>query len=412
MNYFLLIITTFLIFEYVLEIFSKYYNLKYLKANLPKEFNNFYSQKKYASSQEYTKENIKFSIYTSTTNLLIMLSIISLGGFNYLDLFLRNFNIKNDILLGVLYFVIIILFNTILSLPKSYYSIFYIEQKYGFNKSSKSLFILDTIKQIILSLIIVSIIIFLLLTSYEYLETYAWFFCWIFLSIIIVLMPIIYINVIAPFFNKFQKLENGTLKEKIQYYSQKVKFPLQEIYIVDGSKRSSHSNAYFTGFGSNKRIVLFDTLLKNHSDDEIIAIIAHEVGHFKKKHIITNTIISIFSIGTMFYLLDFFIKNKLLFDAFQMDYISNYAGIVFFSILYSPINMVLSIILNAYSRKNEYDADKYSVETIDDKKNLILALKNLSVSNLSNLTPHPFYVFLNYSHPPILKRIEAIQNLK
>ena len=225
-------------------------------------------------------------------------------------------------------------------------------------------------------------------------------------------MPIIYINIIAPIFNEFQKLEDGTLKEKIQYYSQKVKFPLSEIYIVDGSKRSSHSNAYFTGFGSNKRIVLFDTLLKNHTDDEIIAIIAHEVGHYKKKHIVTNTVISIFSIGIMFYLLEFFIKNQLLFDAFKMDYISNYAGIVFFSILYSPINVFLSIVLNAYSRKNEFDADKYSVETIDDKKNLILALKNLSVSNLSNLNPHPFYVFLNYSHPPILKRIEAIQNLK
>ena len=165
-----------------------------------------------------------------------------------------------------------------------------------------------------------------------------------------------------------QKLEDGTLKEKIQYYSQKVKFPLSEIYIVDGSKRSSHSNAYFTGFGSNKRIVLFDTLLKNHTDDEIIAIIAHEVGHYKKKHIITNTVISIFSIGIMFYLLEFFIKNQLLFDAFKMDYISNYAGIVFFSILYSPINVFLSIVLNARSRKNEFDADKYSVETIDDKK--------------------------------------------
>ena len=412
MNYFLLIILTFLIFEYILEIISKYYNLRSLKTNLPLEFNNFYSQKKYSLSQEYTRENIKFTIYTSTLNLLILISVISFGGFNYLDLFLRNFNINNDVFLGVLYFVIIILFNTILSLPKSYYSTFYIEQKYGFNKSTKTLFVSDTAKQIFLSMIIGSIIIFLLLSIYEYIGQYAWLFCWFFLSIIIVLMPIIYINIIAPIFNKFQKLEDGTLKEKIQYYSHKVKFPLSEIYIVDGSKRSSHSNAYFTGFGSNKRIVLFDTLLKNHTDDEIIAIIAHEVGHYKKKHIITNTVISIFSIGIMFYLLEFFINNQLLFDAFKMDYISNYAGIVFFSILYSPINMFLSIVLNAYSRKNEFDADKYSVKTIDDKKNLILALKNLSVSNLSNLNPHPFYVFLNYSHPPILKRIEAIQNLK
>jgi len=412
MNFFLLIILTFLIFEYALEFFSKYYNLKSLKTNLPSEFDNFYSQKKYTSSQKYTKENIKLSLYTSTLNLLILLSIIFLGGFNHLDLFLRKFVVSNDIMLGVLYFVAIIILNTILSLPKSYYSTFYIEEKYGFNKSSKALFVSDTIKQIIISIIIGSIIIFLLLSTYEYVEEYAWIFCWFLLSILIVFVPVIYTNVIAPIFNEFKKLEDGILKEKIENYAKKVKFPVTEIYIVDGSKRSSHSNAYFTGFGSNKRIVLFDTLLKNHSDDEIIAIIAHEVGHFKKKHIVSNTIISIFSIGIMFYLLEFFIKNKFLFDAFQMENISNYAGIIFFSILYSPINMFLSIILNAYSRKNEYDADKYSVETISNKEMLVLALKNLSVSNLSNLTPHPFYVFLNYSHPPVLKRIEAIQKLK
>ena len=379
---------------------------------MPSEFDNFYSQKKYTSSQKYTKENIKLSLYTSTLNLLILLSIIFLGGFNHLDLFLRKFFVSNDIMLGVLYFVAIIILNTILSLPKSYYSTFYIEEKYGFNKSSKALFVSDTIKQIIISIIIGSIIIFLLLSTYEYVEEYAWIFCWFLLSILIVFVPVIYTNVIAPIFNEFKKLEDGILKEKIENYAKKVKFPVTEIYIVDGSKRSSHSNAYFTGFGSNKRIVLFDTLLKNHSDDEIIAIIAHEVGHFKKKHIVSNTIISIFSIGIMFYLLEFFIKNKFLFDAFQMENISNYAGIIFFSILYSPINMFLSIILNAYSRKNEYDADKYSVETIPNKEMLVLALKNLSVSNLSNLTPHPFYVFLNYSHPPVLKRIEAIQKLK
>ena len=253
---------------------------------------------------------------------------------------------------------------------------------------------------------------FSILSFFYYFETYGWLMVWIFLTIFSIIIQPIFIHFIAPMFNKFSPLNDGELKSAITKYSKKINFPISRIDVMDGSKRSNHSNAYFTGFGKSKRIALFDTLINNHSTEEIVSVVAHEAGHYKKKHIVTNTVISIFSIGIMFYLLEFFIKNQLLFDAFKMDYISNYAGIVFFSILYSPINVFLSIVLNAHSRKNEFDADKYSVETIDDKKNLILALKNLSVSNLSNLNPHPFYVFLNYSHPPILKRIEAIQNLK
>ena len=215
---------------------------------------------------------------------------------------------------------------------------------------------------------------------------YAWMYSWVIISFFIILIPIIYVNWIAPLFNEFTKLKEGELKDEIDEYALKVQFPLKEIFIVDGSKRSSHSNAYFTGFGKNKRIVLYDTLLKNHSTNEIISIIAHEVGHYKKKHIIINTIISIAMTGIMLFCLSFFIDNLYLFQAFQMQNISTYAGIVFFSILYSPINFLLSIFMNYFSRLNEYEADKYAVETTGDRSNLILALKNLSISNLSNLT--------------------------
>ena len=408
MNLYLLFILSFLIFEYLLDTYSKYLNIYSLKLEIPKEFVGIYDSIKYKNSQEYTIDNSKFNLVVSSINVLITFIFILIGGFNYLDLFLRKIIINNEIILGLSYFGILIFLNTIISLPVSYYSTFYIEEKYGFNKSTKKLFFIDQIKGLIISIIIGSIILSLILSFFMLLGKYAWMYSWVIISFFIILIPIIYVNWIAPLFNEFTKLKEGELKDEIDEYALKVQFPLKEIFIVDGSKRSSHSNAYFTGFGKNKRIVLYDTLLKNHSTNEIISIIAHEVGHYKKKHIIINTIMSIVTTGIMLFCLSFFIDNLYLFQAFQMQYISTYAGIVFFSILYSPINFLLSIFMNYFSRLNEYEADKYAVETIGDRSNLILALKNLSISNLSNLTPHKFYVWLNYSHPPVLHRIKAI----
>ena len=408
MNFYLLFILSFLIFEYVLDTYSQYLNIYSLKLEIPEEFVGIYDSIKYKNSQEYTIDNSKFNLVVSSINVLITFIFILIGGFNYLDLFLRKIIINNEIILGLSYFGILIFLNTIISLPVSYYSTFYIEEKYGFNKSTKKLFFIDQIKGLIISIIIGSIILSLILSFFMLLGKYAWMYSWAIISFFIILMPIIYVNWIAPLFNEFTKLKEGELKDEIDEYALKVQFPLKEIFIVDGSKRSSHSNAYFTGFGKNKRIVLYDTLLKNHSTNEIISIIAHEVGHYKKKHIIINTIMSIAITGIMLFCLSFFIDNLYLFQAFQMQYISTYAGIVFFSILYSPINFLLSIFMNYFSRLNEYEADKYAVETTGDRSNLILALKNLSISNLSNLTPHKFYVWLNYSHPPVLHRIKAI----
>ena len=408
MNFYLLFILSFLIFEYLLDIYSQYLNIYSLKLEIPEEFVGIYDSIKYKNSQEYTIDNSKFNLVVSSINVLITFIFILIGGFNYLDLFLRKIIINNEIILGLSYFGILIFLNTIISLPVSYYSTFYIEEKYGFNKSTKKLFFIDQIKGLIISIIIGSIILSLILSFFMLLGKYAWMYSWAIISFFIILMPIIYVNWIAPLFNEFTKLKEGELKDEIDEYALKVQFPLKEIFIVDGSKRSSHSNAYFTGFGKNKRIVLYDTLLKNHSTNEIISIIAHEVGHYKKKHIIINTIMSIAITGIMLFCLSFFIDNLYLFQAFQMQYISTYAGIVFFSILYSPINFLLSIFMNYFSRLNEYEADKYAVETTGDRSNLILALKNLSISNLSNLTPHKFYVWLNYSHPPVLHRIKAI----
>ena len=409
MNIYLIFILAFLIFEYLVDTYSKYLNIKSLQLEIPKEFIGFYDADKYVNSQKYTKDNSKFNLFVSFINLLIIIIFILIGGFNYLDLFLRKIIVNNDIFLGLSYFLILIIINFLITLPISFYSTFYIEEKYGFNKSSKKLFFIDQIKGLLISIIIGLIILFFILYFFMLFEKSAWIYSWIIISLFIIFMPTLYVNWIAPIFNKFTKLEKGELKNKINQYSITVKFPLKEIFIIDGSKRSSHSNAYFTGFGKNKRIVLFDTLLETHSNDEIISIIAHEVGHYKKKHILYNTIISIINVGIMLYCLHFFIDNALLFDAFKMKEISIYAGIIFFSILYSPISFIVGMGINYYSRLNEYQADEYSIASTNNKDNLISALKNLSIANLSNLTPHPFYVFLNYTHPPIIKRIKAIE---
>jgi STE24 endopeptidase len=212
-----------------------------------------------------------------------------------------------------------------------------------------------------------------------------------------------------PLFNKFTPMESGELKEAILGYARSVNFPIKNVLVMDGSKRSSKSNAFFTGFGRNKRIALFDTLIAQHTVPEMVAVLAHEVGHYKKKHILQGTIIGIVHTGVIFFLLSFFLGSPELFQAFYMRQESIYAGLLFFGLLYTPIELALSIVMHLVSRKNEYEADRFATETIDEPGNLIDALKKLSSTNLSNLTPHPFFVFLNYSHPPLMQRIQAIQ---
>ena len=295
-------------------------------------------------------------------------------------------------------------------MPFVIYSIFFIEEKYGFNKTTPTIFILDKIKGLIITLLFGSVLIGSILCFFEIYGNIAWKYAWGVMTFFIVVMPPLDINGIEHIFNKFTPRGSGELRDLREEYATRVQFPLKESYVMDGSKRSSHSNAYFIGFGKNKRIVLYDTLLDKHSHQEIIAILAHEVGHYKKKHTIMNLAMSILLTGFMLYLLSFFINNKGLFDAFQMKNISNYAGIIFFSLLYTPINLFFGILMNYISRKNEFEADAYSKETNSNAESLILGLKNLTTANLGNLTPHKLSVWLNYSHPPILERIRALKD--
>jgi STE24 endopeptidase len=328
-------------------------------------------------------------------------------GFPVLDQWVRSWNF-NYIMTGLLYIGLLLLFKAILSLPFSIYSTFVIEERFGFNKTKWPTFIMDIVKGFLLSVLLGAPLLAGILAFFEYAGANAWLYCWIAVTIFMLVIQFIAPTWIMPLFNKFNPLEEGDLKDAIMSYARSIKFSLENVFVMDGSKRSAKSNAFFTGFGKHKRIVLFDTLIKQHAVSELVAVLAHEMGHYKKKHILQRILIGVIQMGIMFFLLSVFVSYQGLFDAFYMHQKSVYAGLIFFSMLYSPIDFFTGIFMQMLSRKNEYEADNFAVETTQDPESMADALKKLSVHNLSNLLPHPFYVFLNYSHPPVLERVNTI----
>jgi len=409
MNIYGIIILSALLSDYLLNLYADILNLKNLKPELPEEFRDVFDKQEYAKSQHYTKVKTKFGIFTSTFNLVLILIFWFSGGFNFLDNILRSWNL-HPILTGLLYIGILILIKTILSIPFSVYSTFVIEEKFDFNKTTPKVFIADLMKGFALALIIGAPLLAGVLAFFRYAGNMAWVYCWIITVFFTILLQYIAPRWILPLFNKFEPLEDGELKERIFKYANSVEYKLSGIFVMNGSKRSTKSNAFFTGFGKNRRVVLFDTLIEKHTIPEMITILAHEIGHYKKKHILQSMLISIVHTGVLFYLLSIFISHKGLFDAFYMDHMSIYCGLIFFGMLYTPVELILSILMNILSRKNEYTADRFAAETTNDPMSMIKALKKLSVDNLVNLLPHKVYVFLNYSHPPILKRIRSLKH--
>ncbi len=396
--------------SYLIDNIADFLNLGNLNQPLPKEFNGYYDSQKYIESQNYLKANTRFGFITSSFDLALILLFWFSGGFQFIDSFVRSFNLS-QIVSGLFFAGLLLFLKLLVSLPFSIYSTFVIEEKFGFNKTTPLLFFTDLIKSIVLSAVLGGVLLSLILGFLEFGGRFAWIMCWAASIIFLLVVQYIVPTWIMPLFNKFTPLENGPLKEAIFTYAKSIHFALFNIFVMDGSKRSSKSNAFFTGFGKNKRIVLFDTLIKKQSTEELVSILAHEMGHFKKKHIIKKLIIGIFQMGFIFYLMSIFISNENLFHAFFMENVSIYAGLIFFSMLYSPIDLFISILLQISSRKDEYEADRFAAKTIHDSRPLITALKKLSAHNLSNLTPHPFYVFLNYSHPPVLERINTLKSL-
>lgn len=410
MNIYAVIILITMLAGYATELIADILNLNNLKPELPEEFKDTHDEEKYRKSQEYTRVNTRFGFITSTLSLAGMLIFWFAGGFPFVESIVQSIS-GNIIWRGLLFVGILMLLSGILSLPFTIYSTFVIEEKFGFNKTTPKTFVLDMLKGIGLSVVLGAPLLALVIWILQSLGSAAWLVGWGAVTVIGLFIQFIAPRYIMPIFNKFTPLEDGKLREMLMNYAAKVKFPLQNVYVIDGSKRSSKSNAFFTGFGKYKRIALFDTLIKNQSEEEIVAVLAHEIGHYKKKHIQTGMLISFLHTGLLFYLLTLFLNSRGLYEAFYMQNMPIYAGMLFFGMLYSPVETILGIVMNIISRKNEYEADEFSATTIDNPGVMITALKKLSGDNLSNLTPHPFHVFLNYSHPPMLERIKAIRSL-
>ncbi len=410
MNIYAIIILVTIAVDFILDLVSNYLNLKSLSKELPDEFEGVYDEETYAKSQEYTKTQTRFGFITGGFDLVVLLGFWFSGGFNWLDEIVRAWGF-GELVTGLLYIAVLMVSKSAISLPFSIYSTFVIEERFGFNKTTPKTFVLDLVKGLGLGLLIGMPLLAGILAFFMYTGDLAWLYAWIAITLFSLVMQYVAPTWIMPLFNKFTPLEEGELRTAIEDYTDKVDFPLQGLFVIDGSKRSSKSNAFFTGFGKNKRIALYDTLIENHTNDELVAVLAHEIGHYKKKHIIKGMITSVIQTGAMLFVLSIFLQAEGLFDAFYMDKMSVYAGLIFFGMLYAPIDMILSVFMQISSRKHEYEADEFAAITTGKPKDMIATLKKLSKDNLSNLTPHPFYVFLNYSHPPALQRIKAIREI-
>ena len=398
-----------LLFEFILSTLSSILNMKSISKVVPDGFQDYYDEEKYAKSQLYLQDKTKLGLFSSAFSLLLILFVIHFGLFGKLDELVRS-NSSNYITSGLLFFGILFLINDVLNIPFSVYSTFVIEEKYGFNKTSVNTFISDKFKGYGLTIVLGSAIIVPVLYFFNTFQDNGWWIAWALMTAFMIAVQPLFVHIIAPMFNKFTPLEKGELKTAIEEFANKVNFPIGRIDVMDGSKRSSHSNAYFSGFGKSRRIALFDTLLDKHSTEEIVSVVAHEIGHYKKKHIITGTCLGIIETGIMLFIFNIFMNDIELFAVFSVENVSTYCGLVFFSMLYSPVSMVTSIFTTALSRKNEFEADAYALKTTQKPEPLISMLKGLSASNLSHLTPHPLMVFLSYSHPPVIDRIAAVQS--
>ncbi|WP_339883713.1 M48 family metallopeptidase [Polaribacter vadi] len=382
-------------------------NAKHFDDKIPAKLADVYDETAYKKSQAYKKTNEKFSNITSTFSIVLTLTFFFVNGFKYVDDFARSFT-DNPILVALIFFGVIMLGSDILTTPFSYYKTFVIEEKFGFNKSTKKLFWLDKIKGWLMSILLGGGVLAIIIWFYQFAGKDFWIYAWALVAVFSLIMNMFYAKLIVPLFNKQTPLENGELKTAIENYAQKVGFTLNNIFVIDGSKRSTKANAYFSGFGSQKRITLFDTLINDLETDEIVAVLAHEVGHYKRKHIIFNLASSILLTGLTLFILSLFINSSLLSEALGVSIPSFHIGLIAFGILYSPISEITGLFMNYMSRKFEYQADNFAKETFEATP-LITSLKKLSKNSLSNLTPHKAYVFMHYSHPTLLERIENLE---
>ncbi len=401
------IIIAILVISFVIDQLLDYLNAKHFNDPLPAELQDVFDEAEYQKSQRYKKERYKFGILTATISLIATLLFFFFDGFAFVNEIARSAS-NNEIVIALIFFGIIMMASDILSTPFSYYSTFVIEENYGFNKTTRKTFFLDKLKGWLMGAIIGGILLGAIIWFYQSTGQHFWFYAWGIITVFTIFMNLFYARLIVPLFNKQTPLKEGSLRSEIEKYASKVGFTLDKIFVIDGSKRSTKANAYFSGFGSEKRVTLYDTLIKDLNEDEIVAVLAHEVGHYKRNHIIINLSAAIITTGFTLWLLSLFIGNPLLSEALNVSQPSFHIGLVAFGVLYSPISGITGLLMNYLSRKFEYQADNFAKHTYAAPP-LISGLKKLSKNSLSNLTPHPLYVFAHYSHPTLLQRFRNLR---
>ncbi len=400
------ILIAILVINFIVDKILDTLNTKHFDDEIPSELKDVYEKEEYEKSQAYKKTNAKFSNITGLFSLVLTLAFFFFDGFQFVDQLARTYS-SNTIVIALIFFGIIMLGSDIITTPFSYYKIFVIEEKFGFNKMTKKLFIIDKMKGLLMTIIVGGGILALIVWFYQFAENNFWMYAWALVAIFSLLMNLFYAQLIVPLFNKQTPLEDGELKTAIEKYTTKVGFTLKNVFVIDGSKRSTKANAYFSGFGSQKRITLYDTLINDLEIDEIVAVLAHEVGHYKRKHIIFNLLASTLLTGFTLWLLSVFVSLPIFSEALNISIPSFHIGLIVFGILYSPISEITGLLMNIISRKFEYQADNFAKETFVAQP-LITSLKKLSKNSLSNLTPHKATVFMHYSHPTLLQRVQNL----
>jgi STE24 endopeptidase len=392
--------------DYFLERTLSFLNCRSISTDLPDEVKGIYSDEKYQQSQEYKKANCRFELVTASLKVVVLLGLLMVGGFAFIDELARGM-VQTEMLVSLLFFGLLMFASEILSLPFGLYHTFVLEERFAFNKTTLATFITDKLKGWLLTVIIGGPLLAAVIWFYQVTQGNFWIYAWLLMGGFMVFMTMFYSTLIVPLFNKQTPLEQGELRDAIEAFSTKVGFQLDNVFVIDGSRRSTKANAYFSGLGAKKRIVLYDTLINDLEVEELVAVLAHEIGHYKKKHTTKGIILALCQTGIMLYILSLFIAKPVLSAALGADIHSFHLTLISFAILYSPLSTLMGLAMNSFSRKNEYEADRFAAHHFN-AASLALALKKLSTNNLSNLTPHPSYVFFHYSHPPLLQRLRAM----
>lgn len=394
--------------EYALSVSAALLNLRAMSPTVPPEFEGVFGPDRYARSQAYTRVRTRFGLVQATASLAMLLAFWHVGGFNLLDRWVRGLEV-GPILSGLAYVGSLVAASTIVGLPFRLYGTFVIEERFGFNRTTYATFFADLGKGLLLGAVLGGALLAIVLWLFDAAGARRWLLCWLVSGAFIFIIQLVAPTWILPLFNRFTPVESGELRDAVLAYARRVGYPLEGIFVIDGSRRSTKANAFFTGFGRHKRVALFDTLVADHTTPELVAVVAHEIGHYTRRHILMGSVFAVAQLGLMFFLLSLFIDRPSLFEAFFVDARSTYAGLTLFGLLYQPVGLVISVAGHALSRRYEFQADAFAAGTTADAGSMIAALKKLSAGHLTNLTPHWLDVVLHDSHPPVLRRIEALR---